>query len=285
MGPCHGRVALVTGSSRGLGRVIARTLSEAGADLIINYRQAGGRSEAQARALAKELVERGSRAVAIQADIGQKDAVAAMFQQIGAEFGRLDILVLNAARAPFKKVGELLKRDLLELVETNYLGNVYCMQQALPLMQGRPGHVVFISSLGSRFVLPSYPLGSMKAAMESLVKQWATELGERQITVNGVTVGLLKTDSLIVLRQYWPGVERLPASAFVELEDVARVILFLCTDAARSIRGQNLVVDNGLEDLAGNKIGQPFDIDVFDRVTDHITTTTSSIPFEIRVAR
>ena len=246
MGPCHGRVALVTGSSRGLGRVIARTLSEAGADLIINYRQAGGRSEAQARALAKELVERGSRAVAIQADIGQKEAVAAMFQQIGAEFGRLDILVLNAARAPFKKVGELLKRDLLELIETNYLGNVYCMQQALPLMQGRPGHVVFVSSLGSRFALPSYPLGSMKAAMESLVKQWATELGDRQITVNGVTVGLLKTDSLIVLRQYWPGVARLPASAFVELEDVARVILFLCTDAARSIRGQNLVVDNGL---------------------------------------
>ena len=86
MGPCHGRVALVTGSSRGLGRVIARKLSDAGADLILNYRQAGGRSEAQARALAKELVERGSRAVAIQADIGQKDAVAAMFQQIGAEF-------------------------------------------------------------------------------------------------------------------------------------------------------------------------------------------------------
>jgi enoyl-[acyl-carrier protein] reductase III len=120
------------------------------------------------------------------------------------------------------------------------------MQQALPLMQGRPGHVVFISSLGSRFALPNYPLGSMKAAMESLVKQWATELGDRQITVNGVTVGLLKTDSLIVLRQYWPAVERLPASAFVELEDVAGVVLFLCTDAARSIRGQNLVVDNGL---------------------------------------
>src|SRR5262249_33926408 len=119
MGRGRGRVALVIVSSRGLGRVLARKLSEAGADLIINYRQAGGRSEAQARGLAKELVERGSRAVAIQADIGQKDAVAAMFQQIGAEFGRLDILVLNAARAPFKRAGELLKRDLLELVETN----------------------------------------------------------------------------------------------------------------------------------------------------------------------
>jgi enoyl-[acyl-carrier protein] reductase III len=246
MEACHGRVALVTGSSRGLGRVIARKLSEAGAHLVLNYRKTGGRSEAQAQALAKELVERGSPAVAIQADISQKDAVAAMFQEIGARYGRLDILVLNAARAPFKRVGELLKRDLLELVETNFLGNVYCMQQALPLMQGRPGHVVFISSLGSRFALPNYPLGSMKAAMESLVKHWAVELKDRQITVNGVTAGLLKTDSLIVLRQYWPGVERLPASAFVELEDVASVVVFLCTDAARSIRGQQIVVDNGL---------------------------------------
>jgi len=246
MEACHGRVALVTGSSRGLGRVIARKLSEAGASLVLNYRKTGGRSEAQAQALAKELVERGSPAVAIQADISQKDAVAAMFQEIGARYGRLDILVLNAARAPFKRVGELLKRDLLELVETNFLGNVYCMQQALPLMQGRPGHVVFISSLGSRFALPNYPLGSMKAAMESLVKHWAVELKDREITVNGVTAGLLKTDSLIVLRQYWPGVERLPASAFVELEDVASVVVFLCTDAARSIRGQQIVVDNGL---------------------------------------
>jgi enoyl-[acyl-carrier protein] reductase III len=246
MEPCRGRVALVTGSSRGLGRVIAEKLSEAGADLVLNYRKTGGRSEAQARALAKELVERGSRAVAIQADISQKDAVAAMFQEIAAQYGQLDILVLNAARAPFKRVDELLKRDLLELIETNYLGNIYCMQQALPLMQGRPGHVVFISSLGSRFVLPSYPLGSMKAAMESLVKQWASELQDRQINVNGVTAGLLKTDSLMVLRQYWPGVARLPASAFVELEDVAEVVRFLCTDAARGIRGQHIVVDNGL---------------------------------------
>jgi len=88
MGSCQGRVALVTGSSRGLGRVIAQKLSEAGADLVLNYRKAGGRSEAQARALAKELVERGSRAVAIQADISQKDAVATMFQEIAAQCWR-----------------------------------------------------------------------------------------------------------------------------------------------------------------------------------------------------
>jgi enoyl-[acyl-carrier-protein] reductase (NADH) len=105
---------------------------------------------------------------------------------------------------------------------------------------------VFVSSLGSRFALPSYPLGSMKAAMEALVKQWAVELQDRQITVNGVTAGLLKTESLMVLRQFWPGVERLPAAAFVELEAVASVVLFLCTEAARSIRGQHIVVDNGL---------------------------------------
>ncbi len=246
MKPCDGKVALVTGSSRGLGQVIARQLAEAGADLVVNYRQGGGRSEAQARELAKELVERGARATAIQADIADKDAVGAMFEQIASEYGRLDILVLNAARAPFKPLRSLLRRDLLQLVETNYLGNVYCMQGALPFMERSGGHVVFISSLGSRFALPEYPLGSMKAAMECLVKHWSEELAGRHIAVNGVTAGLLKTDSLKVLRQYWAGVDRLPDSLFVGLDEVASVVVFLCSDAARAIKGQMLVVDNGL---------------------------------------
>ena len=246
MRPCDGKVALVTGSSRGLGRVIARKLSEAGAHIVLNYRQSGGRSEAQARDLARELVELGSRASAIQADIAQRESVGAMFEQVASEYGHLDILVLNAARAPFKPLKHLLRRDLLQLVETNYLGNIYCMQRALPLMGGQGGHVVFISSLGSRFALPDYPLGSMKAAMECLVKQWAEELASRKISVNGVTAGLLKTDSLKVLRQYWPGVNRLPDECFVELDEVADVVVFLCSDAARGLSGQMLVVDNGL---------------------------------------
>jgi NAD(P)-dependent dehydrogenase (short-subunit alcohol dehydrogenase family) len=246
MTPCDGKVALVTGSSRGLGQAIARKLSEAGAHVVLNYRQRGGRSEAQARELARELVDLGSRASAIQADIAHRDSVVAMFDQIASEYGRLDILVLNAARAPFKPLKHLLQRDLLQLVETNYLGNVYCMQQALPLMEGHGGYVVFISSLGSRFALPEYPLGSMKAALECLVKHWAEELAGQRISVNGVTAGLLKTDSLKVLRQYWPGVAQLPDEFFVELNEVADVVLFLCSNAARGLRGQMLVVDNGL---------------------------------------
>ncbi len=246
MRPCEGKVALVTGSSRGLGQAIARKLSHAGAHVILNYRQRGGRSEAQARELARELVDLGSRALAIEADIANRDAVVAMFDQMASEYGRLDILVLNAARAPFKPLKQLLQRDLLQLVETNYLGNVFCMQRALPLMEGHGGHVVFISSLGSRFALPEYPLGSLKAALECLVKHWAEELADRKISVNGVTAGLLKTDSLKVLRQYWPGIAQLPDEFFVELNDVADVVLFLCSDAARGLRGQMLVVDNGL---------------------------------------
>ena len=246
MRPCEGKVALVTGSSRGLGQAIARKLSNAGAHVILNYRQRGGRSEDQARELARELMDFGSRASAIEADIANRDAVVAMFDQIASDYGRLDILVLNAARAPFKSLKHLLQRDLLQLVETNYLGNVFCMQRALPLMEGQGGHVVFISSLGSRFALPDYPLGSMKAALECLVKHWAEELAGQRISVNGVTAGLLKTDSLKVLRQYWPGVAQLPDEFFVELNEVADVVLFLCSDAARGLRGQMLVVDNGL---------------------------------------
>jgi len=82
--------------------------------------------------------------------------------------------------------------------------------------------------------------------MECQVKHWAVELAEMRIAVNGVTAGLLKTDSLKVLRQYWKGVDQLPDSCFVALDEVADVVVFLCTDAARAIKGQMLVVDNGL---------------------------------------
>jgi NAD(P)-dependent dehydrogenase (short-subunit alcohol dehydrogenase family) len=229
-----------------LGKVIASKLSEAGAEVVLNYRQQGGRSEAGAKELAREISEQGSRASTIQADISQRDSVNAMFDQIASEYGRLDLLILNAARAPFKSLKELLRRDLLQLVETNYLGNIHCMQRALPLMESNGGSVVFISSLGSRFALPGYPLGSMKAAMECLVQHWSEELADRKIHVNGVTAGLLKTDSFKTLRQVWPGLEQMPESYLVELEQVANVVVFLCSDASRGLRGQMLVVDNGL---------------------------------------
>jgi NAD(P)-dependent dehydrogenase (short-subunit alcohol dehydrogenase family) len=165
---------------------------------------------------------------------------------VGAALGRIDVLVLNAARAPFKPVDRLLERDLRELVEVNFLANVFCVQKALPYLEREGGHVVFVSSLGSRFMNPDYPLGSMKAAMEAMVRQWSEELGPRKIHVNAVCAGLVKTDAFLTLRRLWPGIEALPESLFVTPEEVADVVLFLCSPASRAVRGQTVVVDAGI---------------------------------------
>jgi NAD(P)-dependent dehydrogenase (short-subunit alcohol dehydrogenase family) len=240
------KVVLITGSSRGIGNAIARKFAHSGADVVINYRQKGGRSESQAGQLHQEIEAMGRRALLIQADVSLKQSVKQMFNEVKEQCGRLDFLILNAARAPFKPLERLFERELRELVETNYLGNIFCIQEALPLLEKNGGGVVFISSLGSRFYNPEYPLGSMKAAMESVVRDLSESLREKRISVNGVCGGFVKTDSFKVLRQFMDEIENLPEALFVEPESLAEVVLFLCDPASRGIRGQTLVVDNGL---------------------------------------
>jgi len=240
------KVALITGSSRGIGSAIARRFALAGSDVVINYRKAGGSSQAQGERLHEEIRGMGRRAILVQADISIKESVKNLFNEIKEQFGRLDFLILNAARAPFKPIERLLERELRQLVETNYMGNIFCIQEALPLLEKAEGKVVFISSLGSRFYNPAYPLGSMKAAMESVVRDCAESLGDRNISVNAVCGGIVKTDSFKVLRQYWEEIDYIPDELFVEPDEIAEVVLFLCDTASRGIRGQTIVVDRGL---------------------------------------
>ncbi len=247
------KVVLITGSSRGIGNTIARKFAQSGADVIVNCRQKGGRSQAQAELLCREIEGMGRRARLILADISVKQSVKQMFNEVNEHFGRLDFLILNAARAPFKPLERLFERELRELVETNYLGNIFCIQEALPLLEKEEGKVVFISSLGSRFYNPEYPLGSMKAAMETVVRDLSESLREKKISVNAVCGGLVKTDSFKVLRQFMEEIEALPEELFVEPETLAEVVLFLCDPASRGIRGQTLVVDKGL----GNTLYRP----------------------------
>lgn len=241
-----GKVVLVTGSSRGIGHAIALKCAMSGADVVINYSRAGGSSQKKGEQLAGDIEQMGRRAMLIQADISVKESVRKMFSEITDTFGRLDCLVLNAAKAPFKPVQKLLERELRQLVDTNYLGNIFCIQEALPLLSQQQGHIVFISSLGSRFYNPAYPLGSMKAAMESIVRDCSESLRGDGISVNAVCGGIVKTDSFKVLRQYWEEIDSFPNAVFVDPDEIADVVLFLCSSASRGICGQTIVVDRGL---------------------------------------
>jgi NAD(P)-dependent dehydrogenase (short-subunit alcohol dehydrogenase family) len=240
------KVALITGSSRGIGAAIGRSFERAGSVVIVNYRKPGGASQAGGEKLCAEIRDGGSRALLIEADIALKESVKKMMAEVRQQCGRLDFLILNAARAPFKPLETLPERELRQLVETNFLGNLFCIQEAVPLLAETTGKIVFISSLGSRFYSPAYPLGSMKAAMESAVRDLAESLRSRNITVNALCAGLVKTDSFKVLRQLWDALERVPEELYVEADEIADVVLFLCGPAARAIRGQTLIVDRGL---------------------------------------
>lgn len=241
-----GKVALITGSSRGIGSAIAQKLAHEGVDIAINYRNEKGASKAKAVELQNEIKRNNCRSILIRSDISKKASVKEMIQAVSAELGRLDYLILNAARAPFKPIEKLFERELRLLVETNYLGNIFCIQEALPLLEQVHGKIIFMSSLGSRFFNPSYPLGSIKAAMESVVRDCAESLREKNISVNAVCGGLVKTDSFKVFRQYWDHLDMLPDHLFVEPSEIADIVAFLCSPLSKAISGQTIVVDKGL---------------------------------------
>jgi enoyl-[acyl-carrier protein] reductase III len=244
--PFKNKVALVTGSARGIGAVIARKFSFQGAGVVITHRKKGGASEARAKELCREIREGGGKAIRVRCDISRKEEVQETVDRTRADLGRLDFLVLNAAKAPFKPIEKLFRRELTDLVNTNYLGHIFCIQASLPLLERTRGKIVFISSLGSRFYNPSYPLGSMKTAMETVVRDCSQSLREKGISINGICGGLVKTDSFKTMRLYWEGLEHLPECLLVDPEEIADVVMFLCKPESRGIRGQTLVVDKGL---------------------------------------
>ena len=184
--PFLDKVAIVTGSSRGIGHAIASALAREGADLVVTYRR-GGKSAEKAEALCGQIRDTGRRAIAVQGDISVKADVQRMVSEGVEAMGRLDFLILNAAVAPFKPREKLFEKELKALVGVNYTGNILCLQAALPHLEKSGGTAVFISSLGSRFYNPSYPLGSMKAAMEAVVRDCGESLRDRGVNINGVS--------------------------------------------------------------------------------------------------
>ncbi|CAK8723557.1 MAG: Enoyl-[acyl-carrier-protein] reductase [NADH] [Candidatus Electronema aureum] len=240
-----GKAALVTGGSRGIGRAIALRLAEHGADIVVNYVR--HRSDAEGTAAAVE--RHGVRCLVIKANVAEEKDVLAMFEQIRAEYQRIDILVSNAASGVLKPVMELTQRHWDWAMDINARAMLTLTQQAVPLM-APGGRVLAISSLGAVRAVPNYTVvGASKAALESLVRHLAVELGPKGITVNTISAGVVDTDALKkfpnrdeIIRQ---SLERTPLGRLTTPEDVADLALFLCSEGAAMIHGQVLVVDGG----------------------------------------
>ncbi|NDP42685.1 MAG: enoyl-[acyl-carrier-protein] reductase FabL [Aromatoleum sp.] len=243
--PLAGKVALVTGAARGIGRAIALKLAAEGADVAANYYN----SADEAESLCAAIRALGRRAVAISGSVGVPDSVDELFAEFRRHFDRLDILVSNAASGVLKPTIEMTLKHWRWCMETNALALNLLTQRGLDLMPAG-ARVIAMSSLGASRAMPDYGfIGASKAALEALVRALAQELGPRGIRVNAVSAGVVDTDALA----YFPNREELlanfarrtPAGPVLTPQDVAGAVYLLCLPEAAMINGHTLFVDGG----------------------------------------
>ena len=245
-GALSGKVALVSGAARGIGRAIALKLASEGCDIAANYYN----SADEAESLCAEIRTLRRRAVAIQASVGIPASVDDLFAEYRKHFDRLDIVVSNAASGVLKATTEMTLKHWRWCLETNALALNLLVQRALPLMPAGGGRVVALSSLGAQRAMPGYGfIGASKAALEALARSLAQELGPRGVRVNVVSAGVVDTDALAyfpnrdeVLANY---AARTPAGPVLTPQDVADAVYLLCLPEAGMINGHTLVVDGG----------------------------------------
>ncbi len=246
MGKLDGKIALVTGSSRGIGRGIAIEFAREGADLVINYR----RNEAAAAETAGAVIDLGRRAVAVQADVSDWGQVQALVESSLNHYGRLDIVVANSGIA--SRVATVWDMDVdhwHRIIGTNLNGVFYtCKATAKHLVDQRSGSIILISSVGADTCGPlGSPYYSAKAAVSALTKCLAKECAPSGVRVNGIAPGLVLSDmGEKMVKFYGEAITaHIPLGRGGQPEEIGRAAVFLASDDARFITGQILRVDGG----------------------------------------
>ena len=245
----HDKIALITGSGRGIGRAIALHFASLGTNLVINY----FRNRKSAEDTAKGAEKFGARVEIVKANVGDIDGLTHLAAETERAFGGLDFLISTAGSGYNRPVMEQRPKGWNWTMDINARAYLFLAQQVVPLMEKRGGgSIVAISSPGSIRVLPEYAVvGASKAALEALTRYLAVELAHYNINANAVSPGIVATEAL----QHFNTLQdedlleevasQTPAGRIVTPEDVAGIVAFLCSPEAEMIRGQIIIADGG----------------------------------------
>jgi 3-oxoacyl-[acyl-carrier protein] reductase len=243
----EGKVAVVTGASKGIGAEIARHLAAEGAKVVVNYAS----SKAGADRVVADITGKGGKAVAVQADVARPDDVKKLFARGREAFGPVDVLVNNAGVYEFSPLENVTPEHFHKQFDLNVLGLILSTQEAARQFGDRGGAVVNVSSVAAAAALPTASVYSAtKAAVDAVTRSLAAELGPRKVRVNSVNPGMIETEGThtagITESDFRKQVEaQTPLGRIGRVDDVAPVVTFLASDDARWVTGQVLYVSGG----------------------------------------
>ncbi|WP_437681443.1 SDR family NAD(P)-dependent oxidoreductase [Sorangium sp. So ce131] len=244
-GKLSGKVAIVTGGSRGIGAAIAKRLASDGAAVVLSYVN----REEPAQGVVAEIRSAGGRAAAVRADVADPAQITALFERAAAEHGRLDILVNNAGVYSTRTLGDIDEAHFEMIFNINVRSVILATQEAARRMGDEGGRIINLSSIVARSPRPTGSVYSAsKAAIEALTRCHAAELGRRGITVNAVAPGLVNTEMIAPIVDSPPVQARLKASALGRLgqpEEIADTVAFLASNDSRWLTGQVIEVSGG----------------------------------------
>jgi len=248
MGKLEEKVAVVTGASKGIGAEIARRLAAEGASVVVNYASSKEGAERVVEAIARA----GGKAVAVRADLSREEDVRRLFARTKEAFGRLDILVNNAGVYEFAPLDEVTVEHYRRQYDLNVLGLVLATQEAARLIGPEGGSIINISSSAATYAPPSASVYSgTKAAVDSITKSLAKELGPRKIRINSINPGMVETEGTHALGipdgEFRKQVEaQSPLGRIGQPRDIAPAAVFLASEDASWITGETLYVAGGL---------------------------------------
>jgi 3-oxoacyl-[acyl-carrier protein] reductase len=246
MGELTGKVAVVTGASKGIGAAIARALAKAGAAVAVNYAS----NKADADRVVGEIVKAGGKAVAIQADVAKRDDVKRLFEETREKLGRPNILVNNAGVYKFGPFESVTEKDFHRHFDTNVLGTILATQEAVKAFDGSGGSVINLSTISSANPSPNTLLYSAsKSAIDAITRELATELAGKGIRVNAIAPGMTETEGFAAAGLSAESAKALgfslPMGRIGQPEDIARVALFLASDQSAWVTGERISVSGG----------------------------------------